>query len=723
MFGWPTIRDVQEYWLDASQRSVLFLDVLRQRADNFEERLKEAVPNVLEFDHELIRDGRKLPRPVNYGMVRIVPPADMPTDPAKTPIVIVDPRAGHGPGIGGMKHDSEVGVALAAGHPTYFVGFTPRPMPGQTIEDVCRAEAVFIEDAAARHPEAEGKPIVIGNCQAGWQTMIMAALKPDLCGPILLAGSPLSYWAGVRGKNPMRYSGGLLGGTWLTALSNDLGAGVFDGVNLIANFENLNPANTLWNKPYNVYANVDTEAERFLDFERYWGSPVLLNGVEMQWITDNLFVGNKLSTGRILAADGTRIDLRNITSPIVVFCSRGDNITPPQQALGWVLDMYDTVDEIIAAGQTIVYTMHQSIGHLGIFVSGKVATKEHKEFVSCMDMIDVLPPGLYEAVITEVDEKTANVDLVAGKYLFQLQTRTLDDLRALGGNSEADEKRFEMVARVSEITHGMYEATVGPMARAAVTPQMAEAMRAAHPNRVRFGIFADKNPFMAPVKGLAEEVRANRQPVDKDNPMLAIEHTMSSWITAWWQSFASARDAMMETAFIAGYGWPVLQAAVGLGTQQPPHRIERDLARETAEAHAQAMLEQHVNVGGPDEAVIRALIYIRLPDGVIDERGFAVIKQIRASRPPERRVSLARGREMLREQYLLVYLDEERAVAALPAMVGDDPAERQAAIDILHRVLSASGELSAESKKRLARVEALLGVEAKRRNEPEAVNA
>ena len=69
-----------------------------------------------------------------------------------------------------------------------------------------------------------------------------------------------------------------------------------------------------------------------------------------------------------------------------------------------------TSEEIVANGQTIVYTLHHSIGHLGIFVSGKVATKEHGEFVSCMELIDVLPPGLYEAVITEVDENTVNPD-------------------------------------------------------------------------------------------------------------------------------------------------------------------------------------------------------------------------------------------------------------------------------------------------------------------------
>ncbi len=68
------------------------------------------------------------------------------------PFVVVDPRAGHGPGIGGMKQDSEIGVALAAGHPCYFIGFLPHPVPGQTIEDVCSAEAAFMETVAARHP-------------------------------------------------------------------------------------------------------------------------------------------------------------------------------------------------------------------------------------------------------------------------------------------------------------------------------------------------------------------------------------------------------------------------------------------------------------------------------------------------------------------------------------------------------------------------------------------
>ena len=245
-----------EYMTDAAQRFFLFWDVMRERGNQYREHMAETAPHVLEYAVELVIDGRTLNRPVNYALARVIPPTGVEIDPKRRPFVIVDPRAGHGPGIAGFKADSEIGVALKAGHPCYFVGFPPDPMPGQTIEDVARAEAVFLETVASLHPDTEGKPCVIGNCQAGWAVMMLAAVRPELFGPMIIAGSPLSYWAGVHGHNPMRYSGGLLGGSWLTALTSDLGGGKFDGAWLVANFENLNPSNTLWTKQYNLYSGI-----------------------------------------------------------------------------------------------------------------------------------------------------------------------------------------------------------------------------------------------------------------------------------------------------------------------------------------------------------------------------------------------------------------------------------------------------------------------------------
>src|SRR5262245_30589507 len=178
----------------------------------------------------------------------------------------------------------------------------------------------------------------------------------------------------------------------------------------------------------------------------------------MQFIADELFIGNKLATAGIVTADGQTVDLRSIRSPVIVFCSKADNITPPAQALGWILDLYRDVDDIRAHGQTIIYAVHESIGHLGIFVSGSVAKKEHDEFASNVDLIDVLPPGLYEAVMTPKEASSTNVELVGGGYLVRFEARALDDIRAQGGNSIEDERQFAAVARLSEINLGLYRA-------------------------------------------------------------------------------------------------------------------------------------------------------------------------------------------------------------------------------------------------------------------------
>src|SRR4051812_4785887 len=701
-----------EYWVDAWQRSILLIDVLRQRGNNYVEHNAREAPHVLTFEAELVLDGRTLPQPVNYALVRIVPPTGVSIDRRKRPFIVFDPRAGHGPGIGGMKHDSEIGVALAAGHPCYFVGFLPEPMPGQTIEDVCLAEARFVEEVIARHPEAEGKPCLIGNCQAGWQIMMTCAIRPDLSGPIMLVGSPLSYWAGVHGKNPMRYLGGLLGGTWLTALVGDLGHGIFDGANLVANFESAHPDNTYWKKIYHLYSNIDTEAARFLEFEKWWGSPVLLNAGEMLSIADDLFVGNKLAPGGLRTSTGVRVDLRNIQSPIIVFCSWGDDITPPQQALGWVLDLYDHEDEIVAAGQTIVYCLHQSIGHLGIFVSGKVATKEHGEFAQAMDPIDVMPPGLYEAVITGVDGTVDNPELVSGDYLFRLEARTLDAIRALGGNSPEDELRFAAAARVSEINKGLYQTFVGPMVSRAATEQSAAALRALHPNRLRFQMFADGNPLMPPVADWAEQVRANRRPVGADNPFVAVERMTSDWIAGGLEAWGKARDSFVEDFFLNTYGAPWLQAMIGLAGDDPrtrDRRIARDLAREAAAKQMAAHLEQRIETGGLPDATGRALLYIRMPDGIADERGFAALQQIASELPAAKRVGLSRFKEIVRDQFLILRLDEERAITALPKLLPADRRARETALGLVRRIIEARGKPSGEGARRVEGIENLVG--------------
>jgi hypothetical protein len=700
-----------EYLVDAGQRSVLFLDVMRRRGEQYREHLSETVPHVLNYEIELVADGRNLDRPVNYGLVRVRPPAGVEIDLTRRPFVVIDPRAGHGPGIGGFKADSEIGVAMKAGHPCYFIGFMPEPMPGQTIEDIARAEGIFIEKVIALHPDADGKPCVIGNCQAGWAVMILASLRPELFGPLIIAGAPLSYWAGVRGKNPMRYSGGLLGGSWLTALTSDLGGGKFDGAWLVQNFENMNPSNTLWTKQYNVYSKVDTEAERYLEFERWWGGHVNLNAEEIQFIVDELFIGNNLSAGRIKTSDGEVVDLRKIRSPIVVFCSKGDNITPPQQALGWVLDLYRDVDEIRYYGQTIVYTVHETVGHLGIFVSGGVAKKEHHEFSSNIDLIDVLPPGLYEATFEAKSGNTANADLAGGEWIMRCEQRTLDDLRAMGGNSPEDERRFATANRVSEINLATYRKFVQPWVRAVAMPQIAARTRNLHPLRVGYEAFGRPTPAMNAVAAEAETVRQHRRPAAEDNPFLKVQETISKGIVDALDKWRDTQETLSESLFLAVYGSPALQAAVGIDPNADPSPRPEMSGEHRKRLEARIIeLRSRIGSGGLRECGIRALLYVGMARGMADERGLEALRRMRKDDAASR-MSLSEFKMLVREQCFMLLLDQGASLAAIPKMLPHDMEQRRAVFGAIREVLSAGGKISGETAKRLDYVAQLFGVD------------
>jgi pimeloyl-ACP methyl ester carboxylesterase len=705
----PGLRDAVEWSRDAAQRNVLFLDVMRRRGEQYRAHIAETAPNVLHYDHEIVVDGRTLPRPCNYGLTRILPTQGEEIDGRKRPFVVVDPRAGHGPGIGGFKSDSEIGVAMRAGHPCYFVGFLPDPVPGQTIEDVMLAEAAFLEAVIARHPQAEGRPCVIGNCQAGWAVAMLAAIRPELVGPIILAGSPLSYWAGVRGKHPMRYLGGLNGGSWQVAMAGDLGHGRFDGAHLVQNFEKQNPANTLWSKQYNLWAAVDAEADRYLGFERWWGGHVVLNAEEIQFIVDELFIGNNLAAGRIRLGDGTQVDLRAIRSPIVVFCSHGDNITPPQQALAWILDLYDDVEEIRALGQTIVYTIHDDIGHLGIFVSAGVAKKQHDEFAGNIDLIDCLPPGLYEATFKHREDAHASLDMIGGDWVMRCEGRTLDHIRAICGGDIADERRFAAAARVSEINLALYRAFLQPMVKAIGTPALAQALERMHPLRLSYEMFGPGNPFMGWVAQAADAVRADRKPAAPSNPFLAMQDTVSQGVVAMLDTLRLGREMVQEATFLAIYGSPLLQAAVGVdpkSTRRPRQAPKSAILRQMADRR-RAALRERLTEGGLRAAIIRAAFDIGMARGSADERAWTLMHRVRQDGDGLVALGLGAFKTLVREQVELLFLDREAALAALPAMLPAEASARAAALDLVTAIVEARGPVEGESARRLDAIRGL----------------
>ncbi len=681
---WEIWSNWYQYSVDFTQRSVLFWDTLRERGNNYLDHVQKGQPPVLRFEYETVLDGRSFKQPVNYALVRIIPPAGVTVDPKRRPYIIIDPRAGHGPGIGGFKDDSQVGVALREGHPVYFVIFFRKPEPGQTLLDVCAAEQEFVRKVRTLHPDSP-KPAIVGNCQGGWAAMMLAASGPDDTGPIVINGAPMSYWGGAwtegEGDNPMRYAGGMLGGSWLASFAADLGDGIFDGAHLVQNFENLNPANTFWDKYYHVFANIDTESPRFLEFERWWGGFYLMNREEIEWITRNLFVGNKLWSGETRARGGKVFDLRGIKSPIILFASMGDNITPPQQAFNWVADVYGSTEEIKARGQVIVGLLHQDVGHLGIFVSGKIAKKEHSQIISVMKSVEALPPGLYGMLINEHKGRDGKVE-----YEVEFREHRLEDIiKRLNRLQRADEKPFEAVAAISEFNQRAYELFAQPLIQSMSNEFTAKLSREFHPLRFQRWAVSDSNPWLAWVAPAAQIVKAQRQKAGEDDPGRKVEKMMSELVSASLDYYRAMRDALSEAAFFHAYG---NMFSLYLADK---HEAQEHAAESQADPRELPFVTDalaSIAEGGYTEAVARVAFLLSRKDETLPLSRIIMRQELvkdyanlLPSLPPDQ------WRRIRGEQEIIAQYEPERAIDTLPDLLVD-PADRERLLTLLERLLA-----------------------------------
>lgn len=536
------------YMVDVLQRGALFSQVLVERGDRLLEDEHAGLPLRLNFPYEVVLDAREFDEPAGYSLLRILPDGDDCFERCEgrnsRPVIVFDPRAGHGPGIGGFKRDSEVGMALHRGHPVYFVAHHMEPCKDQTLAHVHHALRRFVGEVVKRHPGE--KPALYGNCQAGWAVALLAADCAGVTGPTILNGAPLSYWGGEAGVNPMRLAGGLTGGVWIARLLADLSGGKFDGAWLAQNFEQLNPGHAYFGKYKALFAQPEIERERFVEFERWWGEFCYLTRDEIVSIVENLFVGNRLEDGGFRICECCYADLHKLKSPMLVFASAGDNITPPQQALGWIAAVWPTTEALVVGGQRIVYLLNRTIGHLGIFVSGEVAKREHQAILECLDSLEDLPPGLYEM---RIDESTMNADCTEPQYKIRFERRRVEDLP-----QASTPAAFERVRDLSEQIDVLYQNTLGPWARLVGGSVLASTLKWTHPMRVsRLGWAHAFNPFAQGIDMAAAWAASGRTPASVDNPWAAAEaRAMDVW-SGLFDDWRRMRDGYTEKLFTSLY--------------------------------------------------------------------------------------------------------------------------------------------------------------------------
>ena len=335
--------------------------------------------------------------------------------------------------------------------------------------------------------------------------------------------------------------------------------------------------------------------------------------------------------------------------------------------------------------------------------------KEHGEFANNIDLIDTLPPGLYEAVFEPKTDSTVGADLVTGDWVMRCELRTLDDIRALGGNDAADERRFATAAHMSEVNLALYRTFAQPVVRSLVSGPVAQWMQKLHPLRLQYEIFSNANPLMAPVATMAEQVRRNRRSAAPDNPFIAMQENMSKQIVAALDGWRDFNEAVAERTFLTVYGSPALQAAAGIdpADTRPLRKPAKNQLHHELLQNRIAELRSHIAAGGLREAVIRALLYVGLGRGRVDERGFEYVRRLR-SRYGE--MPLSEFKAMVRDQFAILLIDQQAALAAFPSLLPVDAETRSKAFSLVRQVAAAWGETSAEDEKRLREIGRLFGI-------------
>jgi Protein of unknown function (DUF3141) len=368
-----------------------------------------------------------------------------------------------------------------------------------------------------------------------------------------------------------------------------------------------------------------------------------------------------------------------------------------------VADVYSSTEEIKARGQVIVGLMQEEVGHLGIFVSGKVAQKEYTQIVSVMKSIEMLAPGLYGM---EIHERKADetVDYEVEFHEFRLE----DVVARLNRHQRLDEKPFEAVAAVSEFNQRAYELFAQPFIQATSDEFLATMTRRFHPLRVQRWALSDFNPWLAWLPGAAQLVKEKRQPLPADHPLRRAEASFVNLASATLEYYRALRDAFTEAAFFHIYG---NLFSLYIADKQKALAPEAQVV-EPRELPVVKEALASIDKGGYPEAFARVgFLVTRRGDVPLSrlEGGQQMVKDYKEFLPA---LPLEQMRRVAGEQEIIATYEPDRAIATLPALLPQRE-ERERLLTLLERLENDErvrhDGLTAEQRRMLERVRKTLG--------------
>jgi len=213
--------------------------------------------------------------------------------------------------------------------------------------------------------ELGGRVNLVGLCQGGWMSTMLAARFPDKVNRLVLAGSPIDTDAGT---GPIRE----LAHTLPTAFYEELvemGNGLMEGRFMLQGWKTMHPGEQYVNKYLELYEHMNDPdyLSKTETFEAWYENPIDLPGRWYLQAIVQLFKENRLARGEFVGL-GQTLKLDAITCPTWLLAGEADDITTREQVFR-AAELFGTpADQVIqrlAPG-----------GHIGLFMGARTLTEQ-----------------------------------------------------------------------------------------------------------------------------------------------------------------------------------------------------------------------------------------------------------------------------------------------------------------------------------------------------------
>jgi poly(3-hydroxyalkanoate) synthetase len=282
--------------------------------------------------------------------------------PGGIPTLVDAPHAGHTAMIADYhKGQSLVETLLANG--IGHVALTDWKAASEDMKDLEIDN--YLADMVVAIDDLGGRVNLVGLCQGGWVSAMIAARFPDKVNALVLAGSPIDTDAGNGPIKRMVHDSPLSFYEDLVAL----GGGLMKGKFMLQGWKNMHPAQHYIQDHVDLYEHIDDPAYLAKEetFESWYENPIDLPGRWYLQAIGQLFKENRLAKGTFVGL-GRTLNLRTITCPCYLLAGAADDITTPEQVLDAARYIGTPKDRIVQ--ETVPG------GHIGLFMGARTL-KDH----------------------------------------------------------------------------------------------------------------------------------------------------------------------------------------------------------------------------------------------------------------------------------------------------------------------------------------------------------